>query len=69
MAARETVTSGDNMERYFKRVDSPFLPAEHGELSKVVPSKSIKEANKPRNRYCQRRAVEKGRSIRKCPRR
>ena len=46
MAARETVTSGDNMERYFKRVDSPFLPAEHGELSKVVPSKSIKEANK-----------------------
>ena len=49
MAARETVTSGDkieDMERYFKWVDSPFLPAEQGELSKVVPSKSIKEANK-----------------------
>ena len=27
MAACKTVTSGDDMERYFKRVDSPFLPA------------------------------------------
>ena len=27
MAARKTVTSGHDMERYFKRVDSPFLPA------------------------------------------
>ena len=35
-----------NMERYFKRVESPFLPRAHGELSRCVPSKSIKEANK-----------------------
>ena len=30
------------MEHYFK----PIVPASHGECAKVVPSKSVKEANK-----------------------
>ena len=47
-----------NMERYFKQVDSPFLPPAHGESSRFVPSKSIKEGSSQKRQNHQKVSTE-----------